>query len=93
MSKQSRVMWSEGMFLLPQHFQYQDEFHQHQLAESTLRSTPFHWGVQALQIDEQALAEGSLQLKRLKLVFPDGSLLPVICESSSKATTSRSTRR
>lgn len=44
MSKQSRVMWSEGMFLLPQHFQYQDEFHQHQLAEATLRSTPFHWG-------------------------------------------------
>ncbi|MBD8708784.1 type VI secretion system baseplate subunit TssK [Pseudomonas sp. CFBP 13711] len=74
MSKQSRVMWSEGMFLLPQHFQYQDEFHQHQLAESTLRSTPFHWGVQAMQIDEEALAGGSLQFKRLKLVFPDGSL-------------------
>ncbi|WP_191831518.1 type VI secretion system baseplate subunit TssK [Pseudomonas fluorescens] len=74
MSKQSRVMWSEGMFLLPQHFQYQDEFHQHQLAEATLRSTPFHWGVQALQVDEDALANGSLQLKRLKLVFPDGSL-------------------
>ncbi|HEX8587729.1 type VI secretion system baseplate subunit TssK [Pseudomonas sp.] len=74
MSKQSRVMWSEGMFLLPQHFQYQDEFHQHQLAESALRSTPFHWGVQAMQIDEEALASGSLQFKRLKLVFPDGSL-------------------
>jgi len=68
------VMWSEGMFLLPQHFQYQDEFHQHQLAEATLRSTPFHWGVQALQVDEDALANGTLQLKRLKLVFPDGSL-------------------
>ncbi|MND24663.1 hypothetical protein D3C80_150840 [compost metagenome] len=67
-------MWSEGMFLLPQHFQYQDEFHQHQLAEATLRSTPFHWGVQALQVDEDALANGTLQLKRLKLVFPDGSL-------------------
>jgi type VI secretion system protein ImpJ len=74
MSKQSRVMWSEGMFLLPQHFQYQDEFHQHQLAESTLRSTPFHWGVQAIEVDEEALATGSLQLKKLKLVFPDGSL-------------------
>ncbi|MDD1977001.1 type VI secretion system baseplate subunit TssK [Pseudomonas tussilaginis] len=74
MSKQSRVMWSEGMFLLPQHFQYQDEFHQHQLAEATLRSTPFNWGVQALQVDEDALANGTLQLKRLKLVFPDGSL-------------------
>ena len=53
MSKQSRVMWSEGMFLLPQHFQYQDEFHQHQLAEATLRSTPVHWGAQALQVDER----------------------------------------
>ncbi|MBF7142685.1 MULTISPECIES: type VI secretion system baseplate subunit TssK [Pseudomonas] len=74
MSKHSRVMWSEGMFLLPQHFQYQDEFHQHQLAEATLRGTPFHWGVQALSIDEEALASGSLQLKRLKLVFPDGTL-------------------
>ncbi|WP_263264699.1 type VI secretion system baseplate subunit TssK [Pseudomonas sp. RIT-PI-S] len=74
MSKHSRVMWSEGMFLLPQHFQYQDEFHQHQLAEATLRGTPFHWGVQAFQVDEQALAGGSLQLTRLKLVFPDGSL-------------------
>jgi type VI secretion system protein ImpJ len=74
MSKQSRVMWSEGMFLLPQHFQYQDEFHQHQLAQATLRNTPFHWGVQLLEVDEEALATGSLQLKRLKLVFPDGSL-------------------
>ncbi len=74
MSKQSRVMWSEGMFLLPQHFQYQDEFHQHQLAQSTLRSSPFHWGVQILEVDEEALTAGSLQLKRLKLVFPDGSL-------------------
>ncbi|WP_164708904.1 type VI secretion system baseplate subunit TssK, partial [Pseudomonas viridiflava] len=37
-------------------------------------STPFHWGVQTLQVDEEALATGSLQLKRLKLVFPDGSL-------------------
>lgn len=74
MSKQSRVMWSEGMFLLPQHFQYQDEFHQHQLAQATLRGTPFHWGVQELQVDEDALASGSLQLKRLKLVFADGSL-------------------
>lgn len=44
MSKQSRVMWSEGMFLLPQHFQYQDEFHQHQLAEATFAHHPIPLG-------------------------------------------------
>lgn len=30
--------------------------------------------MQLLEVDEEALATGSLQLKRLKLVFPDGSL-------------------
>ncbi len=74
MSNKSRVMWSEGMFLLPQHFQYQDEFHQHQLAQATLRSSPFHWGVQTLEVDEQALSSGVLQLNRLHMVFPDGSV-------------------
>ncbi|WP_313298713.1 type VI secretion system baseplate subunit TssK [Pseudomonas sp.] len=74
MSNKSRVMWSEGMFLLPQHFQYQDEFHQHQLAQATLRSSPFHWGVQALEVDEVALGSGVLQLNRLHMVFPDGSV-------------------
>ncbi|HBO0859711.1 type VI secretion system baseplate subunit TssK [Pseudomonas aeruginosa] len=74
MSRRSRVMWSEGMFLLPQHFQYQDEYHQHQLAQAVQRGTPFHWGIEQLEVDEDALAGGTLSLKRLKLVFPDGTL-------------------
>ncbi len=73
MSQHNQVMWYEGMFMLPQHFQYQDAFHQHQQAQATLRSTPFYWGVQALSVDGDALAEGRLQLTRLKLVFPDGT--------------------
>lgn len=75
MSRHNRVMWSQGMFLQPQHFQYQDEFHQHQLGEASQRSGPFHWGVQALEVDEDALAQGRLQLSRLKVVFPDGTLV------------------
>lgn len=74
MNKQSRVMWSEGMFLLPQHFQYQDEFHQHQLSQASLRSSPFHWGVQKMDIDEDALSTGVLKLRDLKMVFTDGAL-------------------
>lgn len=73
MSQHNRVMWYEGMFMLPQHFQYQDAFHQHQQAQATMRGTPFFWGVQALELDSDALAEGRLQLTRLKLVFPDGT--------------------
>ncbi|MBY5929704.1 type VI secretion system baseplate subunit TssK [Halomonas sp. DP8Y7-3] len=74
MSKHNRVMWSEGMFLQPQHFQYQDEFHHHQLGEASVRSGPFSWGVQVLEIDLDALAHGRLKLSRLKMVFADGTL-------------------
>jgi len=74
-SKHNRIMWSEGMFLLPQHFQYQDQFHQHQLAEARHSHSPFHWGVQALSFDEGALEQGTLRLTRLKLLFPDGTLV------------------
>lgn len=73
MSRHNRVMWSEGMFLLPQHFQYQDDYHQHQLVETAQRVTPFDWGVQQLEIDEDALAQGVLAFYRLKMVFPDGT--------------------
>ena len=72
MSKHNRVMWSEGMFLQPQHFQYQDEFHQHQLGEASTRSGPFNWGVQVLEVDLDELAHGRLKLSRLKMVFADG---------------------
>ncbi|ALM53986.1 type VI secretion system baseplate subunit TssK [Halomonas huangheensis] len=75
MSKHNRVMWSEGMFLQPQHFQYQDEYHQHQLSEASQRVGAFNWGVQELEVDVDALAQGRLQLTRLKLVFPDGTLV------------------
>nr|WP_284732742.1 type VI secretion system baseplate subunit TssK [Larsenimonas rhizosphaerae] len=68
-------MWSEGMFLLPQHFQYQDEFHQRQQAAARQSQTPFHWGVQQLTVDEGALEQGTLRLTRLKMVFPDGTLM------------------
>ncbi|MFC0337328.1 type VI secretion system protein ImpJ [Kushneria avicenniae] len=75
MSKRNRIMWSEGMFLLPQHFQYQDEFHQRQQVAARQSQTPFHWGVQQLAFDEGALEQGTLRLTRLKLVFPDGTLV------------------
>lgn len=73
MTQHNQVMWYEGMFMLPQHFQYQDAFHQHHQAQATQRATPFYWGVQVLEVDSDALAEGRLQLTRLKLVFPDGT--------------------
>jgi type VI secretion system protein ImpJ len=68
-----RVVWGEGMFLRPQHFQQQvrhQEFHAHQRA---LSAEPFFWGFRRLEIDEAALSVGKLSILAAEGVLPDGT--------------------
>ena len=74
MSKYHRIVWNEGMFLGPQHFQQRDRY-----ADGELRwvaeAQPFAWGLRRLQIEEEALINGRFALRALEAVLPDGSLL------------------
>ncbi|WP_342113433.1 type VI secretion system baseplate subunit TssK [Pseudoduganella sp. OTU4001] len=73
MSWESKVIWSEGMFLQPQHFQ-QHERYLEKLIESRARHTlPHAWGFAGLEIDEAALAMGKLALAAGHGLFPDGT--------------------
>ena len=75
MSWNSKVVWSEGMFLQPQHFQQHDRFLQTciELRAGNLR--PYAWGFSELRIDEQQLALGKLALLSCRAVLPDGTTL------------------
>ncbi|MFG6447098.1 type VI secretion system baseplate subunit TssK [Roseateles sp. BYS180W] len=68
----SKVLWGEGLFLRPQHFQRQDSYHEWRLAEAMRSLHPYSWGVRNLSIDTSGLASGVLRLQELALVFPDG---------------------
>jgi len=70
--KHARILWGEGLFLHPQHFQQQDAFHESQVRHAMLTAQPFSWGVRAVEIDREALAGGVLRVNRLDVVFPDG---------------------
>ncbi|VGO08465.1 Uncharacterized protein ImpJ/VasE [plant metagenome] len=72
MSHSPKVLWGEGLFLRPQHFQRQDAYHESRLAEMSRALHPYAWGLQSLRVDEDALANGMLRLTELSLVFPDG---------------------
>ena len=73
MSANNKVIWSEGMFLRPQHFQQQDRYLE-QLVEARTRSLgPYTWGVLELAIDSEPLAMGKLSLSRASAIFPDGT--------------------
>jgi type VI secretion system protein ImpJ len=70
----SKVLWGEGLFLRPQHFQRQDQYHEHRLNESIKAVHPYAWGVNQLQIDRDALSNNALRVLELSLRFQDGEL-------------------
>jgi type VI secretion system protein ImpJ len=71
----SKVLWGEGLFLRPQHFQQQDRYHEHRLHESIKAVHPYAWGVNTLQIDRDALGNNALRILELSLRFQDGELV------------------
>jgi type VI secretion system protein ImpJ len=72
--RSSKVLWGEGLFLRPQHFQRQDAYHEWRLAETAKGLHPYAWGVRKLKVDENALSNGVLRIAELQAVFSDGDL-------------------
>jgi type VI secretion system protein ImpJ len=71
----SKVLWGEGLLLRPQHFQRQDQYHEHRLHKSIRAVHPYAWGVEQLQVDREALANNVLRVLALSLRFQDGELV------------------
>src|SRR5580765_5416136 len=72
MKRQSRVVWTKGMFLSPQHFQAQDLYFE-DLVHSRFGASHFaNYGVTDLQIDADSVANGLFKLTGARGVLPDG---------------------
>jgi type VI secretion system protein ImpJ len=73
MSHFSRVVWTEGMFLQPQHFQQQDRHAEHWLETRAGSLAAYPWGLIDCELDEASLQLGRIVFTRIKAVFPDGT--------------------
>lgn len=70
---QRRVVWSEGMFLRPHHFQQQERYVEF-FANARAAAVASHaWGFAKLTIDQDALKLGKLALREASGLFPDGT--------------------
>lgn len=74
MSKAKRILWGEGMFLRPQHFQQQAMFADEQRAELTRLLRRNAWGMARCRLDEEALRGGQVRIDELEVLFRDGTL-------------------
>jgi type VI secretion system protein ImpJ len=73
MSKNSKVIWSEGMFPRPQHFQQQDRYFENFINNRCIGLQAYAWGVYNLKIDFDLLNVGQIALKTCNGIFPDGT--------------------
>jgi type VI secretion system protein ImpJ len=74
MKRLQPVIWAKGTFLTPQHLQYQDRFIEDTLQFYTDSLNFRPWGFQRLEIDQAALASGTVALTRASGIFADGLL-------------------
>ena len=73
MTQNNKVIWSEGLFLRPQHMQQQERYLERfvELRAGNLR--PHAWGFHELELEADLLAIGKLGIKRARGIFPDGT--------------------
>lgn len=69
----AKVLWSEGMFLKPQHFQQQDRHVEHLIHQRCDALHGYGWGFSVLQIDRSLLNLGKLALTDVAGIMPDGT--------------------
>ena len=73
MSWRDAVVWSQGMFLQPHHFQQEARF-QARLVDARARClSPYAWGFSELVLDDALLALGRVGIARASGVLPDGT--------------------
>ena len=73
MSAHNKVVWSEGLFLQPQHFQQQDRYFERFIEARCQALIPHSWGFTEIEFERDLLSIGKLALRRAAGVFPDGT--------------------
>lgn len=73
MSWNNKVVWSEGMFLRPQHFQQQERYVEALVRGRSACLRPYDWGFQELILDREALSLGKVALAAARGLLPDGT--------------------
>lgn len=73
MSSNNRIVWSEGLFLRPQHFQQQTRYFERYVEGRGRHLRGHSWGFVELEIERDLLGIGKLGLRRAAGVFPDGT--------------------
>lgn len=74
MFTQGRILWSDGLFLRPHHFQQQTRYFDGQMRERRRQDNAHDFGFSRLSIDHEMLEHGRISISSAAGVMPDGTL-------------------
>ncbi len=77
MTWDAKVLWNEGLFLQPHHFQQADRHTEALIAGLAGRLTPYGWGLSEVRIDRDVLKIGQFALTSASGLTPDGTVFRV----------------
>ena len=80
---QHRVVWKEGLFMRPQHFQQNDRYISYELMTRTKELGANAWGLFDMNIDSHYLGAGKVVLNSASGVMPDGTLFYLDAKSDA----------
>ncbi len=72
MSKRTRVVWSEGLLLSPEHLQQSDRYHEDRGVDLFRAARPFSYGLLRLELDEDAIHNGQVLIHNAAGVLSAG---------------------
>lgn len=70
----NRVVWAEGIFLSPHHFQQQERYLENTLNQRVSMASPFQWGFRRLVIEPDALLMGQVSVAEARGILADGTV-------------------
>ncbi len=73
----NKVIWQEGLFALPQHFQQQQRHCEYLLTRRLDALGDFFWGFTELSINTELLAQGKIMIDRAAGCMPDGTVFSI----------------
>lgn len=77
MSSRNRVIWREGLFIKPQHFQQQQRHSEYALHARLSALSDYFYGLQSLVINEDYLGFGRIALVGATGILPDGTVFNI----------------
>jgi type VI secretion system protein ImpJ len=81
----NKVIWTEGMFLQPQHFQQHDRYVLAQSLQRASAQQPYGWGFLSLALDTAALHLGKIAINSAQGLMPDGVAFDVPGQDAAPA--------